>query len=58
VAVPRPGRRRSKSALESTITIFSNWGAASALGVVLLVLALALVGILHRVFGLDRLFVR
>jgi ABC-type spermidine/putrescine transport system permease subunit I len=44
--------------IESTITIFSNWGAASALGVVLLVLALALVGILHRVFGLDRLFVR
>jgi ABC-type spermidine/putrescine transport system permease subunit I len=44
--------------IESTITIFSNWGAASALGVLLLVLALALVGVLHRVFGLDRLFVR
>ncbi|MBU6378693.1 MAG: ABC transporter permease [Gammaproteobacteria bacterium] len=44
--------------IESTITIFSNWGAASALGVVLLVMALALVAILHRVFGLDRLFVR
>ncbi len=44
--------------IESTITIFSNWGAASALGVVLLVMALALVALLHRVFGLDKLFVR
>jgi ABC-type spermidine/putrescine transport system permease subunit I len=44
--------------IESTITIFSNWGAASALGVVLLLMALALVAILHRVFGLDKLFVR
>jgi ABC-type spermidine/putrescine transport system permease subunit I len=44
--------------IESTITIFSNWGAASALGVVLLALALALVALLHRAFGLDRLFVR
>ena len=44
--------------IESTITIFSNWGAASALGVVLLAVALALVALLHRAFGLDRLFVR
>jgi len=44
--------------IESTITIFSNWGAASALGVALLVMALALVALLHRVFGLDKLFVR
>lgn len=44
--------------IESTITIFSNWGAASALGVVLLLMALALVALLHRVFGLDKLFVR
>lgn len=44
--------------IESTITIFSNWGAASALGVVLLGLALVLVAVLHRIFGLDRLFVR
>ncbi|MCA3624848.1 MAG: ABC transporter permease [Methylobacterium sp.] len=44
--------------IESTITIFSNWGAASALGVVLMLMALALVAILHRVFGLDKLFVR
>jgi ABC-type spermidine/putrescine transport system permease subunit I len=44
--------------IESTITIFSNWGAASALGVVLLAMALTLVALLHRAFGLDRLFVR
>ncbi len=44
--------------IESTITIFSNWGAASALGVVLLVVALGLVALLQRAFGLDRLFVR
>lgn len=44
--------------IESTITIFSNWGAASALGVVLLAMALGLVALLHRAFGLDRLFVR
>ena len=44
--------------IESTITIFSNWGAASALGVVLLVVALGLVALLQRALGLDRLFVR
>ena len=44
--------------IESTITIYSNWGAASALGVVLLAATLALVWVLHRVFGLDRLFAR
>jgi len=44
--------------IESTITIFSNWGAASALGVILLLMALALVALLHKVFGLDKLFVR
>jgi ABC-type spermidine/putrescine transport system permease subunit I len=44
--------------IESTITIFSNWGAAGALGVALLLMALALVALLHRVFGLDKLFVR
>ncbi|MEY4680319.1 MAG: hypothetical protein RLZZ276_1968 [Pseudomonadota bacterium] len=44
--------------IESTITIFSNWGAASALGVVLLAMALGLVVLLNRAFGLDRLFVR
>ncbi|MFM8665891.1 MAG: ABC transporter permease [Betaproteobacteria bacterium] len=44
--------------IESTITLYSNWGAASALGVVLLVATLALIWLLNRVFGLDRLFAR
>jgi ABC-type spermidine/putrescine transport system permease subunit I len=44
--------------IETTITLYTNWGAASALGVVLLVLALALIWLLNRAFGLDRLFVR
>jgi ABC-type spermidine/putrescine transport system permease subunit I len=44
--------------IESTITLYSNWGAASALGVVLLFVTLALIWLLHRVFGLDRLFAR
>ncbi|MCP4789646.1 MAG: ABC transporter permease [Gammaproteobacteria bacterium] len=44
--------------IESTITIYSNWGAASALGVVLLLLALVMIWLMHRVFGLDKLFMR
>jgi ABC-type spermidine/putrescine transport system permease subunit I len=44
--------------IESTITIYSNWGAASALGVVLLLATMLLVWLLHRGFGLDRLFSR
>ena len=44
--------------IESTITIYANWGAASALGVILLVIALALIWAANRVFGLDKLFVR
>ena len=44
--------------IEATINLYTNWGAASALGAVLLAAALGLVVLLHRVFGLDRLFVR
>ncbi len=44
--------------IESTITIYSNWGAASALGVVLLLIALAMIWLMNRVFGLDKLFMR
>ncbi|WP_171182128.1 ABC transporter permease [Ruegeria sp. HKCCD8929] len=44
--------------IESTITVYSNWGAASALGVVLLLLALAMIWLMNRVFGLDKLFMR
>jgi putative spermidine/putrescine transport system permease protein len=44
--------------IESTITVYSNWGAASALGVVLLLLALIMIWLTNRVFGLDKLFMR
>jgi ABC-type spermidine/putrescine transport system permease subunit I len=44
--------------IESTITIYANWGAASALGVVLLVIAMAMIWAVNRAFGLDKLFVR
>ena len=44
--------------IESTITVYANWGAASALGVVLLLLALAVIWQMNRVFGLDKLFMR
>jgi ABC-type spermidine/putrescine transport system permease subunit I len=44
--------------IESTITIHSNWGAASALGVVLLLLAFVVIWAMNRVFGLDKLFTR
>jgi len=44
--------------IESTITIYSNWGAASALGVVLLLMALVIIWLMNRFFGLDKLFIR
>ena len=44
--------------IESTITVYSNWGAASALGVVLLLLAILMIWLMNRVFGLDKLFMR
>lgn len=44
--------------IESTITIHSNWGAASALGVVLLLLAVVMLWAMNRGFGLDKLFTR
>ena len=44
--------------IESTITVYSNWGAASALGVVLLLLALVMIWLMNRVVGLDKLFMR
>lgn len=44
--------------IESTITIYSNWGAASALGVVLLAVALLMIWLINRVFGLHKLYVR
>ncbi len=44
--------------IESTVTLYTNWGAASALGVALLVMALALIWLVQRAFGLDKLFAR
>jgi putative spermidine/putrescine transport system permease protein len=44
--------------IESTITVYSNWGAASALGVVLLLLALVMIWLMNRAFGLNKLFMR
>ena len=44
--------------IESTITVYSNWGAASALGVVLLIIAVLVLWLMNRVFGLDKLFMR
>lgn len=44
--------------IESTITVYANWGAASALGVVLLLIAVAMLWAMNRVFGLDKLFMR
>jgi ABC-type spermidine/putrescine transport system permease subunit I len=44
--------------IESSVTLYSNWGAASALGVVLIVIAFAFIALLNKVFGLDRLFVK
>ena len=44
--------------IDSTIMLYSNWGAASALGVVLLILAFATIWIFNRAFGIDKLFMR
>ena len=44
--------------IESSVTLYANWGAASELGVVLIVIAFACIALLNKVFGLDRLFVK
>ena len=44
--------------LDSTIMLYSNWGAASALGVVLLILAFVTIWVFNRAFGIDKLFMR
>ena len=44
--------------IESSVTLYANWGAASALGVVLIVIAFACIALLNKMFGLDRLFVK
>ena len=42
--------------IETSNNLYSNWGAASALGVVLLVVALAMLYGLNKLFRLERLF--
>ncbi len=42
--------------IERTVTIYADWGAASALGMVLLVVTLALLALLSRLFNVERLF--
>ena len=41
--------------IERSITFYSAWGAASALGVVLLVATFLLLAVAHRLMRLDRL---
>jgi putative spermidine/putrescine transport system permease protein/spermidine/putrescine transport system permease protein len=42
--------------IESSVNLYANWGAASALGVVLLVVTLLLLWGLNKIFGLERLY--
>jgi putative spermidine/putrescine transport system permease protein/spermidine/putrescine transport system permease protein len=44
--------------MESTVSLYANWGAASALGVVLLVVTLACLWIFSRLFGAEKLVAR
>ena len=41
--------------IEQTVSLYANWGAASALGVVLLVVTLACLGLFARLFGAGNL---
>lgn len=41
--------------MESTVSLYANWGAASALGVILLLVTLLCLTIFVKVFGLGRL---
>jgi putative spermidine/putrescine transport system permease protein/spermidine/putrescine transport system permease protein len=41
--------------MESTVSLYANWGAASALGVVLLAVTLACLWLLARLFGRTSL---
>ena len=42
--------------IETSINLYANWGAASALGVVLLIVTLAILYGLNKLFGLDKVF--
>jgi putative spermidine/putrescine transport system permease protein/spermidine/putrescine transport system permease protein len=41
--------------IERNVSYYGDWGAASALGVVLLVLTFAILWVLGRVVGFDKL---
>ena len=41
--------------IETSVNLYANWGAASALGVVLLIVTLGLLYILNKAFRLDRI---
>ncbi|MCC7271533.1 MAG: ABC transporter permease [Alphaproteobacteria bacterium] len=40
--------------IERSVAVYSDWGAASALGVVLLVVTLAILWVMNRLFGVER----
>lgn len=40
--------------IESNVALYANWGAASALGVALLVVTLAILWFMTKLFGIDR----
>jgi putative spermidine/putrescine transport system permease protein/spermidine/putrescine transport system permease protein len=40
--------------IERNVAVYSDWGAASALGVVLLVVTLAILWVMNRLFGINR----
>lgn len=40
--------------IERSVAVYSDWGAASALGVVLLVVTLGILWVMNRLFGVDR----
>ena len=44
--------------IESTVSLYANWGAASALGVVLLVVTLGCLWVMTRLFGAENLTAR
>lgn len=42
--------------IDSSVRLYANWGAASALGVALLVMTLAVLWLINRLLGLKRLY--
>ena len=42
--------------IESNVALYANWGAASSLGVVLLIVTFAVLYLFSRVFRLDAIY--